>query len=87
MAFIDRYSGDLALLVGLLAATRIRFLPREITALEFVPFCSLTGGLAGAYWRALMDRESGFPLRESFHGAALGALFGLLFIVFGASHA
>lgn len=87
MAILDRHFADLTMLVAFLAATSIRFLPEEITAPEFVPFCSLIGGVSGAYWGALMNRQGGLPKQESFQGVILGTLFGFLFIAFGASNA
>jgi hypothetical protein len=73
-------------LLLVIATVKIRFLPKELTAVEFVPFCAFIGGLAGAFSGNILGREASFPKRESFRGAALGALFGAVFIAFGTWH-
>lgn len=80
---INRYLlGDLAL-AALLAATRTRFLPQEVDAVSFVPFCALVGGMTGAARHVLFNGFDRFPRQESFRGAFLGTLFGFCFVAFG----
>jgi hypothetical protein len=83
MTLIDRHLDKATLLLALLATTRVRLIPNEVTAIELIPFCSFVGGLAGAYCGAILNGKGAPPRRESLRGAGLGALFGLLFIFFG----
>ncbi len=72
-------------LSALIMASTIRFLPGEVNALDFVPFCGFVGGVSGAFWGTLTRQTQQFPTRESFRGVAMGTLFGLLFVVIGAT--
>jgi hypothetical protein len=71
------------LLLAVAAATRLRFLPAELDAVSFVPFCALIGGMTAAAHHVLLHGFEKFPKQESFRGAFLGTLFGLFFIGFG----
>lgn len=80
---LDRHAGADVLLFAALAVTRFRFLPSELDAVSFVPFCALIGGMTGAARHVVFYGFEKFPKRESFRGAFLGVLFGLFFIGFG----
>ena len=79
-----RYVPEAFLWIALLATTRFRLLPDEITAVEFVPFCAIVGGIVGAARQALVNGADGFPEKESFRGACYGVLFGFCCVGFGA---
>jgi hypothetical protein len=71
------------LLIGALAVTKFQVLPSELDAVSFVPFCALIGGMTSAARHVILHGFEKFPAQESFRGAFLGALFGLLFVGFG----
>jgi hypothetical protein len=84
---LDRRDARPVMCVGVLGASSIHLLPKEIDALVFIPFCALMGGVAGAFWHVLFHGFADFPQQESFRGAFLGIVFGIAFIAFGALHA
>jgi hypothetical protein len=73
-------------LLTIVAVTTIRFLPKEITAANFLPFCAFVGGISGAFLGTLSQDRRRFPAKESFRGVVVGAIFGVAFVTFGSLH-